>query len=130
MTTKYKIAIVEDEPAIAEMYRFKLEHSGYEARVALNGKTGLELVTSFRPQLILLDLMLPEVTGSQLLQNVRATDWGKDIKVIVLTNISNADAPAELNSLGVDHYVVKANYTPAQVVALVTEVLSSQSSTK
>lgn len=127
---KYKIAIIEDEPAIAEMYRFKLQHSGYEAQCAFNGNTGLELVEAMRPQLILLDLMLPEMTGSKLLEKVRAMDWGKNIRVIVLTNISKDEAPAELQALNVDRYIVKANYTPAQVVALVAEILGEQSATK
>ncbi len=122
---KQKIAIIEDETAIAGMYQFKLQQSGYEVRCAVNGKQGLELIESFRPALILLDLMLPEVTGDVVLQKIRATDWGKDIKVVVLTNISKDDAPPSLQQLGVDEYIIKAHYTPTQVVELVTALLSA-----
>ena len=127
---QHKVAIIEDEASIAEMYRFKLEQGGYEVRSALDGKAGLALVEAFRPALILLDLMMPEMTGDEMLEKMRATDWGSDIKVIVLTNISKDEAPSKLRFLGVERYIVKAHYTPAQVVALVTEVLRAEKTTK
>jgi DNA-binding response OmpR family regulator len=127
---KQKIAIIEDEPAIAEMYRFKLERSGYEVRCARNGKQGLELVKSWQPILILLDLMMPEMGGEEMLEKVRAADWGSNIKVIVLTNISKDEAPSKLRLLGVDRYIVKAYFTPSQVVKLVSEVLTSRKTVK
>lgn len=120
-----KIAIIEDESAIAEMYRFKLQQAGYEVSCAFNGKEGLELVKSFKPELILLDLMLPEMSGDAMLEKVRAADWGKDIKVLILTNLSEDVAPPKLSSLSVDRYIIKANYTPAQVVEIVSEVLAA-----
>jgi DNA-binding response OmpR family regulator len=130
MIMKQKIAIIEDESAIAEMYRFKLEQSGYEVRCAYNGKAGLELIESFRPALILLDLMLPEMSGDDVLEKVRATDWGRDIRVLVLTNISEDVAPPKLKLLNVDRYVVKAQYTPSQVAGLVDEALADEKTAK
>jgi DNA-binding response OmpR family regulator len=127
---KQKIAIIEDEASIAEMYRFKLEQGDYEVRCAFDGKEGFKLVEAFQPTLILLDLMMPEMTGEELLEKIRAADWGSSIKVIVLTNISKDEAPSKLRFLGVDRYVVKAHYTPAQVVALVAEVLNSEKAAK
>lgn len=121
---KQKIAIIEDEAAIAEMYRFKLEQKGYDVQLALDGKRGLALVEDFRPELILLDLMMPHLTGDALLEKVRAEDWGGDIRVVVLTNISKDEAPSSLRFLNVDRYIVKAHHTPTQVAALVEEILS------
>ena len=118
-----KVAIIEDEPMIVEMYKFKLEQSGHEVQFAYNGLTGFELVSNFKPDLILLDLMMPEMSGDQLLQKLRATDWGKSVKVIILTNIGEYDAPLTLNQLNVSRYVVKAQNTPSEVVQIVDEIL-------
>lgn len=120
-----KVLIVEDETQIAKMYQFKLELNGYEVQCAINGKLGLELTEEWKPNLILLDLMMPEMNGVEMLEKVRAAQWGGNIKVIVLTNISKSEAPSKLRFLNVDRYIVKAHYTPSQVVQLVTEVLSS-----
>src|ERR1700722_17256379 len=104
-----KIAIIEDETAIAEMYKFKLEQSGHEVKCAVNGKDGLELIKAFQPDLILLDLMMPEMSGEEMLEKLRATDWGKSVKVIILTNITEDTGPSKLRLLGIEQYVVKAN---------------------
>jgi DNA-binding response OmpR family regulator len=103
------IAIIEDETAIAEMYQFKLEQLGHEVRCAINGQEGLDLLKTFKPSLILLDLMMPVMSGVEMLQKIRATDWGKTVKVVILTNISEESAPPELRGLAVTRYVVKAN---------------------
>ena len=125
-----KIAIIEDETAIAEMYRFKLEQLGYEVRCAVNGKEGLELVETWRPELILLDLMMPEMSGDEILEKIRATDWGKAIKVIILTNISEDSGPSKLRSLNIDRYVVKAAYTPVEVAEIASKVLADKEEVK
>jgi len=125
-----KIAIIEDETAIAEMYRFKLEQLGYEVRCAVNGKEGLELARTWRPELILLDLMMPEMSGDEILEKIRATDWGKAIKVIILTNISEDSGPSKLRSLNIDRYVVKAAYTPVEVAEIASKVLADKEEVK
>jgi len=120
-----KIVIVEDEPAIAEMYRFKLQQAGYEVQCALNGEDGLALIKAFLPDLILLDLMMPKMNGEEMLEKLRTTDWGKDIKVIILTNITEDTMTARLSNLKIERYIVKANYTPSQVAEVIPEVLAS-----
>ncbi len=119
-----KIVVVEDEHAIATMYKLKLELSGYTVKVAVNGIEGLEVIEHSKPDLVLLDIKMPEMTGDVMLEKLRATDWGSHIRVIVLTNISKDEAPANLRLLNVDRYIVKAHYTPSQVVEVVQEVLS------
>ncbi len=121
-----KIVIVEDEPAIAEMYRFKLQQDGYEVRFALNGEDGLSLIKEFKPGLVLLDLMMPRMSGEDVLRHLRSSDWGKDIKVIILTNVSENTIGDQLKNLGVSRYMVKANYTPSQVAQIVPEVLAEK----
>lgn len=105
------------------MYVFKLGLSGYRVKAADNGETGLELINTFRPDLILLDLKMPVMNGDEMLQLLRATDYGSEIKVIILTNLSRDEAPRKLQMLHVDRYVVKAHHTPKQVTDIVAEVL-------
>ena len=118
-----RIAIIEDNLSIQQMYVFKLGLSGYSVKAANNGETGLELINTFRPDLILLDLKMPVMNGDEMLQLLRATDYGSQIKVIILTNLSRDEAPRMLQMLHVDRYVVKAHHTPKQVTDIVAEVL-------
>lgn len=119
-----KIAIIEDDVALADMYKLKLESAGMEVMVAYDGQSGLDMITKDTPDLVLLDLMLPQMTGGEVLANYRKTPGGKDTKVIVLTNISEYEAPDELYQLGILRYMVKANYTPSQVIVVVQEALA------
>lgn len=120
-----KVAIVEDDIAISQMYRLKFETEGFEVQTAENGKLGLELVEQFKPDIILLDLMMPEMTGDQMLAELRKKPWGKDITVIILTNMGEEEAPKTLKELGVHSFIVKAEMTPRQVAERVKEALSS-----
>jgi DNA-binding response OmpR family regulator len=121
---KYKIAVVEDEVAIRELYRAKLELCGYDVQVARNGREGLVLIKAFKPDLVLLDIRMPEMNGDEMLQKLRETEWGANIRVVILTNLSKDEAPSILRFLSVDRYVVKAHHTPKQIVDIVGEVIS------
>lgn len=121
-----KIAIIEDDAAIAQMYRMKFEAEGYIVETAENGRLGLELAEEMQPDMILLDLMMPEMNGDEMLAKMRETDWGKDIKVIILTNMGEQEAPEVLQSLKVSTFIVKADMTPRQVADLVGQTLNSE----
>lgn len=118
-----KIAIIEDDQAISQMYRIKFESEGFEVETAENGKLGLELAKNMKPDIILLDLMMPEMTGDQMLAEMRKSDWGKNIKVIILTNMGEQEAPPVLKELGVKRFIVKADMTPRQVAEMVKKEL-------
>ena len=120
-----KVAIIEDDQAISQMYRIKFEAEGYEVETAENGKLGLELAETMKPDIILLDLMMPEMTGDEMLQKLRATDWGKDIKVIILTNMGEQEAPPVIKQLGVTKFILKADMTPRQVAEMVKTELAA-----
>lgn len=119
-----KVAIVEDDQAISQMYRIKFETEGYEVETASNGKLGLELTEKMRPDIILLDLMMPEMNGDEMLRQMRKTDWGKGTKVIILTNVGEQEAPEILKELGVRRFIVKAEMTPRQVAEMVKQELA------
>lgn len=120
-----KIAIVEDDQAISQMYRFKFESEGFSVETAGDGKLGLELVENMKPDIILLDLMMPEMNGDEMLSLLRKKSWGKDIKVIILTNMGEQEIPSEVKELNVSGVILKADMTPRQVADLVKEKLAS-----
>ncbi len=120
-----KIAIIEDDQAISTMYRIKFEAEGYTVETAANGKLGLKLAEEMKPDIILLDLMMPEMNGDEMLEKLRKTSWGKHIKVVILTNSGEEQAPPSLKSLGIRRYIVKAEMTPRQVAEMVKAELAS-----
>lgn len=123
-----KIVIVEDDTALAEIYKTRLELLGYICFVAHEGIEALQVIEKERPSLVLLDLMMPKIAGAQVLQIMRSNEWGKDIKVLVITNLNESDAPAGLRNYGIEGYVVKANLSDDQIDQLVQKALSSSSS--
>lgn len=119
-----RIAIIEDDPVISQMYRMKFEADGFEVQLADNGKRGASLVESFDPDIILLDLKMPVMDGAEALAKIRAHDWGKKIPVIILTNLGEEEAPKSIRALGIHSYIVKAELTPRQVVGRVKDALN------
>ncbi len=118
-----KIAIIEDDAAISQMYLMKFQAEGYEVETAENGQLGLELAETMRPDIILLDLMMPEMNGDEMLEKLRASDWGKNTKVIILTNMGEQEIPPKIKELGVLTVIAKADMTPRQVAELVKKHL-------
>jgi DNA-binding response OmpR family regulator len=128
MSNNFRAVVVEDDHDIQYLYKLKLEREGFDVAVASNGQEGLEVIKNNRPDIILLDLMMPIMSGSEMLAQMRAESWGSDARVIILTNISKDEAPQALRFLHVDRYIVKAHHTPAQVVNIVHEVLGIRAS--
>ncbi len=118
-----KIAIIEDDPTINQMYRMKFEAAGFEVQLASDGERGIALAEAFRPDLILLDMQMPRKNGYEALKEIRDTTWGKSIPVIILTNMGEEESPKELRELNIESYIVKADLTPSQVVERVKETL-------
>jgi two-component system alkaline phosphatase synthesis response regulator PhoP len=124
MSQGIKIAIIEDDRPIAQMYKLKLESAGFQTVLAYDGKQGLDIAKKHLPQLMLLDLRMPQMNGDEMLEKMRQTDWGSNIRVIILTNISRDEAPRSLSLLNVDRYIVKAHHTPTQVLEIINEILN------
>jgi DNA-binding response OmpR family regulator len=124
-STDVVIAIIEDEPSIRELYTIKLQNEGYKVISAVDGVEGLELVRAQKPNLVLLDLLMPHMNGDEMLTAMRKEFWGRDTKVIILTNVSRLEAPESLMSMNISRYVVKAEHTAGQVADIVKEVLAS-----
>ncbi len=122
-TDRQKIVIVEDNMSLAEIYKTRLELIGYTCFIAYNGIIGLYFIQKEQPDLVLLDLMVPDFAGDQILQHMRTSQWGKDIPVYIISNLNEADAPAGLRGLGIAGYAVKANLADDDIDKIVNGVL-------
>lgn len=125
---RQKIVIVEDNMSLAEIYKTRLELIGYTCFIAYNGIIGLYFIQKEQPDLVLLDLMVPDFAGDQILQHMRASQWGKDIPVYVISNLNEADAPAGLRQLGISGYAVKANLNDDDIDKIVDSILKPSGS--
>lgn len=118
-----RIAIIEDDAVINQMYRMKFEAAGFHVEVADNGVRGVAMVAAFKPDIILLDIGMPEMQGDEALAEIRKDPASKNTPVIILTNLGEEEAPKTLRGLGIHSYIVKADLTPRQVVARVKDAL-------
>ncbi len=122
-----KIVLVEDDQLLAEIYQTRLQLAGHECLVASDGANGVAIIKQALPDLVLLDLMLPQLSGDEVLKIMRESDWGKSIPVIILTNISESEAPAGLEKLHFERYIVKVSLVHNQLAEIVDETLAKQS---
>jgi two-component system alkaline phosphatase synthesis response regulator PhoP len=119
-----RIVLVEDDLMLAEIYQTRIELAGYQCLVAYDGIAGLELIKQTSPDLVLLDLMLPHLSGDQILEEMRKSDWGRTIKAIFLTNISESEAPDNIEKLQFERYIVKANISNNQLVEIINQTIN------
>jgi DNA-binding response OmpR family regulator len=118
-----KILFIEDESALQKTFGEVLTKEGYEMISALDGKTGLRLAKEKKPDLILLDLILPRMHGFDVLKELKEDEKTKDIPIIILTNLENAEDIQKALELGARTYLVKANYTLEEVIRKVKETI-------
>jgi DNA-binding response OmpR family regulator len=111
-----RILLVEDDDALANVYVMRLQAEGMETRRVANGEDALASVLSFHPDLILLDVMMPKVSGFDVLDIIRNTPEVANVKIIMLTALSQDSDKARAESLGVDDYLVKSQVVIADVV--------------
>ncbi len=116
---KKKILLVEDDTALAVVYRSRLELEGFEISEVNNGEDALSAAVSFRPDLILLDAMMPKISGFDVLDILRNTPETTNIHVIMLTALSQPKDKERAEQLGVDDYLVKSQVVIGDVVARV-----------
>lgn len=120
---KQKICIIEDEPFIQEIYKKALENSDYEVCSAFNGKEGLELLKKEMPDLALIDLIMPEMDGIELMKIRQNDPELSKIPVIILSNVNDDKTLKQIGEFQTDFYLVKSMYDPKKVVGVIKEVL-------
>ena len=118
-----KILFVEDESALQKTFGEILKQEGYEMISALDGEIGLRLAKTKKPDLILLDLILPKVNGFEVLKKLKEDVETKDIPVIVLTNLEEIGDVDKAIELGATTYLVKADYSLEEVVEKIKKAL-------
>ena len=116
MDTKKKILLVEDDTALAGVYRSRLDLEGFEVKEVNNGEEALSAAVEFKPDLILLDAMMPKISGFDVLDILRNTPDTTNIRVIMLTALSQPKDKERAESLGVDDYLVKSQVVIGDVV--------------
>ncbi len=118
-----KILIVEDEEALREVLKERFENEGFDVFTAKDGAQGLMLALDKLPDVILLDIIMPKVDGLTMLKNLRTYERGKNIRVIVTTNVNDSKEVHEALSYGAHDYLVKADWILSDLVASVRKQL-------
>ena len=119
-----KIALMEDDFDIREMYKMKLEMEGYNVVCAEDGEKALKLIKAEKPDLILLDILMPKKDGFEVLEEIKKfkDDDLKSIPVVMLTNLSNKEDIFEAEKLGACDYIVKAKSSPSEIVEKIKSI--------
>ncbi len=130
MDTKKKILLVEDDVALANVYKSRLEIEGFETQWVGNGELALSTAQSFAPDLILLDAMMPKISGFDVLDILRNSEGTRNIHVIMLTALSQPKDKERAESLGVDDYLVKSQVVIGDVIDRVRHHLDMPAKTE
>lgn len=120
-----KILLVEDDKILLEMYKDKFTNEKFEVETASDGQDGINKMKSFKPDIVLLDLIMPRVSGFEVLKMAKADPELREIPILVLTNIY-ADAEDLVKNWGVEFFLLKANYTPENIAAKVKQIISGK----
>lgn len=118
-----KILIVEDDPLISRMYQRVFTFEGFEVEMARDGEEGLSKLKEKQPNLVLMDIMMPRMTGIDVLRKMKEDDKLKSLPVIVLTNLSGMKDAETAIELGAVKFIVKSDNKPTEVVKQVREIL-------
>ncbi len=119
-----KILIVEDDPFISDMYATKFQMKGYMVGLAKNGREAMEEIKKEKPDIILLDVLMPRMDGYEFLEKFKKKKEFGNIPVIILTNLGQKREVEKGLSLGADDYIIKAYFTPKEVVEKVENLLN------
>ena len=123
---KKKILIVEDDNFVAEVYSTKLLEMGHDIQIARNGQEGLAMLEQSVPDLVLLDIIMPIMGGIEMLAEVKKKDEWKNIPIILLTNVGEKESIQKVRNLGVQDYLIKSHFTPAEVIEKINNILKNK----
>ena len=126
MTPQPRVLMVEDHADLADLYQLKLQLDGYRVAVASDGVAGLRLARSFLPDLILLDIHMPQLDGLQVLTALREDEATDDVPVVICSEDDSPELIKEAHRLGAAAYLVKANLLPSRLSQTVADVLGQR----
>ena len=118
-----KILIIEDDKFLRELLVKKVGSEGYEVVVATDGEEGLKMAKEEKPNLILLDLILPAMDGFEVLRQIKEAEETKHIPVIILSNLGQKEDIDKAVKLGAQDYMIKAHFTPGEITKKIKEIL-------
>ena len=118
-----KILVVEDDKFLREMISRKLEKEGYEVYQAIDGEKGEEKIKEVKPDIVLLDLILPGINGFEVLEKLKANPALEQVPVIVISNLGQREDIEKGLKMGAVDYLIKAHHTPVEIIAKVGEFL-------
>lgn len=119
-----KVLIVDDDPFILDMYVLKFKQDGFDVEIATDGKKVLQQVKDTKPDVVLLDVIMPFADGFEVLKQMKNDPSMKDIQVIMLTNLGQKEDIEKSLALGAADYIIKAHFTPSEVVNKVKDFLA------
>jgi len=117
------ILLIEDDPFLVDIYVTQLKGAGYKVEVASDGEAALSKIKELKPDLLLLDIILPKIDGWELLKTIKRDDQLKNLKVIILSNLGQKEEVEKGFDFGVIKYFIKAEYTPKEVVEEIKKIL-------
>ncbi|MEA1936921.1 MAG: response regulator [Patescibacteria group bacterium] len=120
---KIKVLIIEDDSYIMEMYKIKFAYSGFEVISASDGEKGLKILEKERPDIILLDVIMPKKDGFSVLKEIKSKPAIKEIPVVLLTNLGQRENIEKGFELGAVSYIIKAHFTPSEIVEKIKDAL-------
>ncbi len=118
-----RILIVEDEPDIREAMAEAIADAGFAVKTAENGQVGLATALEYFPDLILLDIKMPIMTGQEMLEKLRQDSWGKDVKVVMLTAMDDPRSIVTAHAGNISDYIIKAHHSLDEILNKVREAL-------
>jgi len=121
-----KVLIIEDDIYISEMYRIKFESEKFKTIITNNGVKILEIIEKEKPNIILLDIVMPVMDGFDVLKIIKNSKKHKNIPVVMLTNLSQKESIERGFELGAESYIVKSHFTPSEVVKKVRDILDGK----
>lgn len=118
-----KILLAEDDLQLIDMYRRKFEMEGFEVQFAEDGEQAINILEKWKPDVALLDIMMPKVNGLDVLKHIKQKEGYQDVITVMLTNLGNESTAEEIYKLGATEYIVKADMTPLEVSDKVKELI-------
>jgi len=120
------ILLVEDDPFLIDIYTTKMKESGFVVEVASDGESALRKIKEKTPSLVILDIVLPQLDGWEILRQIKSDPKLKKIKIIILSNLGQKEEVEKGVELGATKYLIKAHYTPSQVVEEIKKIYDQQ----
>jgi len=117
------ILLIEDDPFLVDLYNTKLKEENFEVEIAVSGREGLRKFKEKKPDLILLDIVLPDLDGWEVLEEIKKLNKLNDLKIVVLSNLTERGDVKRAQELGAAKYLIKSHFTPTEVVQEIKKIL-------